>query len=157
MNGLESRHYAQAWQFPRTQGVKPPADLAKVLLGVVVEVSMDGGLDLLAAYADHHARYINFSGRAVIWEHPDKSLDPLIDVLLVAGNRILRAIGPHVHGRPPVPPVGQVRLNFLSPSGLHFGQGPFRLLAADPLAKPAIDAATSLMLQLVKLGDQAPA
>ena len=34
-----------------------------------------GGLDTLAAYEDLSARYLNFSGAAVIWDHPDNSLD----------------------------------------------------------------------------------
>jgi hypothetical protein len=154
MRGLESRHYLQAWYFLRQQGVDPPKELAKVLLGVVLEVPMKGGLDLLAAYADRGARYYNFSGRGAIWDHPNASLDGPIDALLANGRRILNAIGPHLPGRPPPPPAGQVRINLLSPAGLHFGQAPFAALAADPLAKSAIDAATALMMQLTKIGAQ---
>jgi hypothetical protein len=59
---LESRHYLQAWHFLRGLGSSPPGDAAKEVLGVVVEVGMDRGIDLGAAYPDHHARYYNFSG-----------------------------------------------------------------------------------------------
>lgn len=152
MKDLESRHYAQAWHFLRAHGVEPPRDLAKVLLGVVIEVPMEGGLDLLAAYPDHHARYFNFNGGGVVWEHPDDSLDPLIDQLLAAGAQVLREIGPWTQKRPGPPPVGYVRLNLLSPAGLHFGQGPFDTFAADPRAKPVIDAAYALMLKLTEWG-----
>jgi hypothetical protein len=58
----ESRHYLEAWHSFRDLGVSVPADKAKNVLGVVVEVGMDRGLDLVAAYPDHHARYYNFSG-----------------------------------------------------------------------------------------------
>jgi hypothetical protein len=61
---LESRHYAQAWYFLPQNGVQPPSENAKTVLGVVVEAGMPRGLDLLAAYPDHHARYSRFLRRA---------------------------------------------------------------------------------------------
>lgn len=149
MPSLDSRHYAQAWHFLRGQGIQPPAEKAKMLLGVVVEMPMDGGLDLLAAYPEHTARYYNYSGAAVVWEHANPSLDPFIDALLQGGERILQAIGPWEQPRPSAPPPGNIRISILAPAGLHFGQGPFKLMSADPLAKPAIDAATILMQQLI--------
>ena len=148
MPRLESRHYAQAWHFLRAQGVQPPADRAKQLLGVVLEVPMENGLDLLAAYPDYSARYYNYTGAGEIWDRPDPSLDPLIDDVLRAGQQILNAIGPWEEARPAAPPAGQLRINLLSPAGLHFGQGPFNDLAADPLAKPAVEAGTALMTRL---------
>ena len=146
---LESRHYLQAWNFLRQHGVQPPAADSKKLLGVVVEYTLKGGVDLLAAYPQHTARYYNFSGAGVVWEHPDASLDSAIDAVLAAGQQVLNQIGPWKQPRPGPPPEGQLRLNFLSPAGLHFGQASFATLSNDPLAKPTVDAATSLMQQLV--------
>jgi hypothetical protein len=157
MPDLESRHYAQAWQFLRVYGVDPPPQIAKALLGVVIEVPMTGGLDVLAAYPEHTARYYNFSGGAVIWEHPDDSLDPLIDELLRAGQDVVNAIGPWDKPRPPAPAAGRIRISFLTPSGLHFGDGPADQIPADPLAKPVFDAGTKLMQALVQAGGGAPA
>jgi len=148
-SGLESRHYAQAWHFLRAQGVRPPAEIERLLLGVVVEVPLLNGLDLLAAYPDHHARYYNFSGAGVVWDHPNDSLDPIIDALLEAGRQIASKVGIWNGPRPPAPPTGEIRVNIISPSGLHFGQGPGKSMANDPLARPAIEAANSLMQQLV--------
>src|SRR2546430_848169 len=42
--GLESRHYLEAWEALRTLGVKPPDTEAKRVLGVVVEAPMEEGL-----------------------------------------------------------------------------------------------------------------
>jgi len=148
MPGLESRHVAQAWHFLRAHGVACPADQAKRLLGVILEVPMEGGLDLLAAYPEHTARYYNFSGRGIVWEHPDASLDPAIDALLAAGQNVLNTIGPWDRPRPPAP-TGEWRMSFFSPAGLHFGQAPYAVLADDPMAKPVIDTATALMQALV--------
>ena len=152
MPDLESRHYLQAWNFLRAHGVQPPAEEASSLLGVVVEVPMNGGLDLLAAYRERTARYYNYSGGGVVWERPDESLDRFIDDLLHAGEEILRFQGSSDTPRPPAPPPGHIRLNFLAPSGLVFGQGPFQAMASDPIAKAAISAATLLMQQLIAQG-----
>ena len=65
MPDLESRHYLQAWCFLREAGVLPGGDVAKDVLGVVVEVSLRKGLDTLAAYADGTGRYINCGGKMI--------------------------------------------------------------------------------------------
>ncbi len=155
MPELEPRHYLQAWHFLRSNGVEPPQDIAKKLYGVVIEVPMHGGLDLLAAYPDHSARYYNYAGAAVIWEHPDDSLNRAIDKLLEAATEVVQQIGPWEGDRPPPPPKGQLRMSFLTPSGLHFGQGPFEALQADPLGGKTVQLATKLMLALVEKGTQA--
>lgn len=93
-DGLESRQYLQAWHFLRQYGQQPPTETAKQVLGVVVEVPMAKGLDMLAAYSDHSARYYNYSGASVVWEHPDVSLDSSIDQLLDASKEIVDKIGP---------------------------------------------------------------
>jgi hypothetical protein len=106
-----------------------------------------GGLDTLAAYEDLSARYLNFSGAAVIWDHPDSSLDGEIHGLLAAGRELLAKIGPWEGPRPPVPP-GRARISLLTPSGLHFGQAEPRLLSRDGMAAPVLQAATALMQAL---------
>lgn len=147
---LEPRHYAQAWHFLAGLGVHPPASRARELLGVVIEAALDDGLDLLACYPDHSARYYNFSGAAIVWEHPDDSLNGEIDALLAAATDVLARIGPWEGERPPAPPAGQVRINMLTPSGLHFGQGPFQALASDALGGPVLQAGLALMKALIK-------
>ncbi|RPH72182.1 MAG: hypothetical protein EHM78_04200 [Myxococcaceae bacterium] len=146
---LDSRQVLQAWHALRLAGSPPPAELAKRVEGVVVEVGLEGGLDLLAAYRDLSARYVSFSGAAIIWEHPDRSLDGDIETLLSAGRRVVAAIGPWERPRPRPPGMGEVRINFLTPSGLHFGQGPYQNLASDGLGGPVLAAAIRLMQALI--------
>ncbi len=150
--GFEPRHYLQAWHFLRQLGVNPPADNAKLVYGVIVEVGMQKGADIVAAYADYTARYLHHSGAGVVWERPDSSLDAEIDALLKAGQAVANVIGPYDQPRPPAPQVDQLRLNMLTPSGLHFGYGTFESLGKDPMGKAIIDPATQLMLSLTKLG-----
>jgi hypothetical protein len=42
-----------------------------------------------------------------------------------------------------------VRINFLTPSGLHFGQAPYQQLASDGLGGPVLAAAVRLMQALI--------
>jgi hypothetical protein len=151
---LESRHYLEAWHALRQLGASPPSSEQKRLLGIVVEVGMEKGLDIVAAYEDRSARYINFSGAAVIWDRPDESLDTPVNILLDAGKVVTLKIGPWLDRRPAAPRDGDVRINMLTPGGLHFGQGPFAALAGDPLAAPVIVAATELMKRLIEKSGQ---
>ena len=149
--GLEPRHYLQAWHALRALGHAPPAELAKQLLGVVLEVSLPNGLDVLAVYDDHTARYLNAGGSGTIWEHPNASLDPLIDRLLSAGGEIVRRIGVWTGDRPGPPPTGHARITLLTPSGPHFGEGPLTALQGDALAGPVIKSGMAIVGRLTQL------
>ena len=148
---LESRHYLQSWHFLRELSVNSSQARAKDILGVVVEVGVKGGLDLVAAYSDHHARYYNFSGAGVVWEMPSNALDGPIDELLQTARALAQVIGPWKQARPAAPPAGQTRINLLTPSGLHFGQGPLDALGKDRLGGPTLASAFRLMQELIKL------
>jgi len=152
MPELESRQYLQAYHCLRGLGVDPPTEKAKDVLGVVVEVGIKNGVDLVAAWADHHARYYNFSGAGVVWERPHDRLDLAIDDLLRVGGVVARVIGPWDKERPPAPPEGMARINVLVPSGLHFGQGELDSFSKDPLGGPVIASALRLMQELISLG-----
>ena len=147
---LESRHYLEAWHALRELNFTAPAEIAKLLLGVVVEVNTPDGLDVLAVYSDQTARYLNYSGALIAWETQTPEMDSAIDLLLRESEAVVGMIGPSRMRRPAPPSVGQVRLNFLTPSGLHFGQGPYEALAEDQLAGPVLSAAVQLMEALVE-------
>lgn len=149
MPRLESRHYIQAWQFLREAGHRPKETLAKKVLGVIVEVALLDGLDIVAAYADGTARYFNHSGTAVVWDCPDNSLHKPIESLLGASEVVVEQIGPWEGSRPNPPLPGQVCIAMLTPSGLHFGLGQFEDLAGDQLGGPIISTATHLMQRLI--------
>jgi hypothetical protein len=151
MPDLETRVFLQAWHTLRELGEKPPQEKAKEVLGVVVEIGMPKGLDLVAAYRDHRARYFNYSGAGVLWERRDDSLDELIDELLEAGTLVAKAIGPWTKDRPPEPKHGIARINLLTPSGIHLGQGPVEALNQDAMGGPILSAAFGLMKRLVEL------
>lgn len=147
--GLESRHTLQAWHFLRQAGQLPAADRARLVLGVAIEMPARKGHDLLTAYRDGSARYLNYSGKALIWEdHSDARIQAAIARWLTAGQVIADAIG--VWDQPSLPPLqaGHARLMMLTPGGHRFGQAPVAALSQDPKAGPFVTAATSL-LQLI--------
>jgi hypothetical protein len=149
-----SRHVLQAWDALRLMAVAPPAAVAKNVLGVVVDAPVETGVDTLAAYADGTARYLNYSGSVVVWDAPDARLAELVQAVVAAGEVIAGKIGPWEGPRPPLP-SGQMRLSMLTPSGLHFGQAPFDVLAREPMAAPLINAAVQLMQALVEVAGTA--
>lgn len=122
----------------------------KKLLGVVVEVGMEDGLDTLAAYQDGTARYLNHSGRTIFWNTATAQSQNLIDELFAQSNEVVKQIGPWDQQRLPPPSSGNIRLSFLVSDGLYFGQGHFETLYAEGLARPVIDAATQLMIFLTQ-------
>jgi hypothetical protein len=148
---LDTRVCLQAWHSLREAGETPPQEKEKEVLGVVVEVGMPKGLDLVAAYADHRARYFIYSGGGILWERQDDSFDKLIDDVLKAGAAVVRAIQPWKQSRPPEPKKGNVRINLLTPSGLHLGQGPIDSLKQDPMGGPILLSAFKLSQKLMAL------
>jgi hypothetical protein len=150
MPGLQSRHYLEAWHHLRRLGILPEDGLSKRVLGVVLDVPVGDGWDVLAAYADHSARYMNHSGAAVIWDHPDERFDADINEVFRAAQALAWRIGPWERQRPALSPE-QARLSLLTPSGLHFGQAPFDALAKDPISAPVVAAATKLLADLTTL------
>ena len=150
IEGLESRHYIQAWYFLRQLGEVPDNNIGSKVYGVVIEVALEQGLDILVAYEDYTARYFNYSGAAIVWDKPDNSLNESIASLLSIGQTVVDRIGPWDNERPKPPERGNVRLNFLTPRGLHFGEGPFNLLSKDPMGGPVIAAGIKLKQQLIE-------
>jgi hypothetical protein len=149
MERLESRITLQAWYCLRQLGSFPPADVASEIKGVVVEAALVEGLDLVAAYADHSARYFNYSGAAVIWDIPDPEMDKLIDRLLSLGQEIISHVDLWEESRPPAPPAGSVRINLLTYGGLYFGEAAFETMGQDPLGGQALKVAIALMKALI--------
>lgn len=140
----EGRVRALAYNWLRANGhsVSP-----KQLLGVVVEVPLDSGLDVLAVFSEGGVRYINQSGKLAVFEGVP-SLQPAVSALLEASEAVVARTGPWDQPRLPPPGRGKIRLTFLVSDGLYFGEGPMPAMQREPLAGPIIQQATEL-LQLV--------
>ena len=122
----------------------------KLLLGVIIEVGLEHGLDTLAAYQDLRARYINQSGKMTLWEARNPKVDAKIRKLFQESQPVIEKIGPWGKSRLSPPPAGMVRLTFLVSDGLYFGEGTMRDLGHSPLAGPVVTAATELLFELTR-------
>lgn len=149
MPGLESRHYLQAAHF--LQQLYSVKALNPQLMGVVVEVAIEGGVDLLAVYADHSARYYNYTGSAIILETATDEIRNKIDNILLLGDDLVKQIGAWKYTRPGAPIPGFARINFLTTGGLHFGEAAQAVLFKDPTAGKIMYAMLDMMETLMNL------
>ena len=89
------------------------------------------------AYRDGSARYLNYSGKVLLWEaRSDAEIEAAITGWLAVGQVIADATG--VWDQPSLPPVppGQARLLMLTPGGHRFGQAPGSAVSCDPHGRP---------------------
>jgi len=116
----EARMRLWAWHNLRQLGKYPSPDLSRQVLGVVIEVPYGESLDVLAAYADGSARYINHQGGMIVWDRMDETITPRVM------NVIREAVpigAPHEDRiDDPIDP-DEVRLSVLTPGGIHVWQG----------------------------------
>lgn len=117
----------------------------KELLGIVFEVSMSQGLDVLAAYIDGRVRYISHSEKMVIVEATTDESDGLVEKLFNAGTKVIQKIRPSTKQRKPFPSIGNVRTTFLVSDGTYSKDGPFEVLQRDPIGGPLLAAAVNLL------------
>jgi len=143
----ETRLRVLAYNALRRMSIAPAR---KELLGVIVEVGLDGGLDTLAAYQDGRARYINHAGKIIIWEARDAQVDDKVRSLLRAAETVVQQIGPWEKPRLSPPTRGMMRLTFLVADGLYFGEGPMSALQNDPLGGQVVSSATALLVALTE-------
>jgi len=120
------------------------------ILAVIVEVGLENGLDVLASFRDGSARYINQSGKILIWETADAQSNELTDQIFIKSTEVVNRIGAWDKPRRPKPGTGTVRLTFLVSDGFYFGEGPIDIFFNDPLAKPVLSEAGKLMIYLTE-------
>jgi hypothetical protein len=147
--GWESRHILQAWYFLRQAGIVPVADVASQVLGIVAEVAVPAGHDVLACYRDGSARYMNFSGSLIAYEGGLASVDAALAALLAVSQTVADVIGPWDSPQLPPLPDGHTRFVMLTPSGPRFGQGPDAALRSDRVASTLLSAATGVLTALI--------
>jgi hypothetical protein len=142
----ESRVRLLAAHWLRANGHAAPA---AAVLGVVVEVPLEGGLDTLAAYADGRVRYINHTGRLAVFDGAPEDVAQQAK-LLVAVAIPAAAKGVPTALRAARPAAGTVRFSYLSTEGLRVREGDFGDLARDPLTASVLENAQQLLDSIVR-------
>jgi hypothetical protein len=135
---VETRIQLWVWSALRGLGVMPESKAAWEILGVVVEVPMQGAYDTLAAYQDGSARYLNFSGKAIFWDKPDEVIGTLCRTLFQS------AVSAGSQAKPRLSfalPKSGIQLTLLTRSGSYAISNP---------PESSVRAAAALMNELIK-------
>jgi hypothetical protein len=85
------------------------------MLGVVVEHPVETGVDYVAAYADGSARYLNYSGAAIIWDTP-RTVDAVDAAVIAFLNRAMHVL-PFGAESAPWSPTSRPRITCLTLTG----------------------------------------
>ncbi|MEP6505404.1 MAG: hypothetical protein ABJD97_18865 [Betaproteobacteria bacterium] len=120
----------------------------KIILAVIIEAPLAGGLDTLAAFSEGGVRYINQTGKLAVVESLP-TIRPMVQRLFEAAKPVVARIGAWDKPRLAPPAAGCIRLSFLVSDGLYFGQGPMSVMQGEPLAAPVIREATKLLQAVV--------
>ncbi|MDF2383796.1 hypothetical protein JMG10_20110 [Nostoc ellipsosporum NOK] len=122
---------------------------ARELLGVIVEIGMDGAVEIVAALEDGTVTIISPKGQVIQLKDPDvvsdEYADPLLDAAIVAVNKWPAAKPPRQ--RPPA--EGSARISLLVADKVHIKQGSFMELEADATAGPILQHAAALLQWLI--------
>ena len=143
----ESRVRMLAFNLLRAANKEVPQ---KILLGTIIEMHFPDGLDTLAVFADGSVRYINHTAKLAIVDSTSTVFHEEIQQVIATSKPIVKAIGPWDKVRLPEPKKENVRMTFLVSDGLYFGEGPMDVIQKEKMAAPLINAATSLLVKLVK-------
>lgn len=141
----DSRVRALAWG--RLRDLRQPVPPGE-LLGVVFEVEVSGGLDVLAAYADGRLRYLNHGGRVAVFETTPPALQPAWQALMAAARGASATARPWQRDPGARPAAGQVRLSFVRSDGLAMLLGPFDALQRQPSSGPLLLAGAQMVQQI---------
>jgi hypothetical protein len=116
----EARLRLWAWHNLRQLGKYPSPDLGRQVLGVVIEIPYGERADILAAYADGTARYINHQGGMIVWDRLDDVITPLIMGVI----REAHPMGEPQEDRAEDAVLpDEVRVSVLTPGGIHTWEG----------------------------------
>ena len=106
---------------------------------------MESGADVLAAYADGTARYVNHSGKAIVWEITDATITGIIRKLLESCKDLCGIVVASANHS--VEDV--VRVTLLTFNGNRFVEAPMQSLASSPINQ-VLGVGAELMGNLIK-------
>ncbi len=152
---VETIHRVEAIRLLSAFGVE--ASESRQILGIVLEMSMPKGVDILAGYIDRTAYYINYSGKAVVWKRPDETLDAGINTFLEAARNLLAGSDSFSSQVPSGPlATGRGRMQLISLDGCRFVEDTFDNLAARTQEGQVLVSGTQLLSKLIAIDRAGP-
>jgi hypothetical protein len=143
----DSRVRLWAWHALRKLGEKPSSLHASEVLGFVLEVTLEEGLDVLAAYSDGSVRFLGHADQLVTLE---ATRDPIHEVVAVIANAFaLLKVPPAPRDKDAKAPEPEnVRMTALSANGLHRVTVPWDDVEGNGPYEPLFRAATKLLMEI---------
>jgi hypothetical protein len=149
MQSVESLITLWAWNTLRAWGQAPDDDVAQKVLGIVMEVGLDNGMDVMAAYEDGTSRYVSRKGSMIIWDDHDDHNNDLARQIVAAAQAIVDQLPASTAEA--VTSTGKVQFSVLTVGGIRGIIAPMNELsrAASPLS-PLFNASKELLISLIK-------
>jgi hypothetical protein len=143
---LETRILLWSWTALRNLGVNPKPREARAIMGVVIEVPMGNGNDILAAYADGTARYVNHTGKIIVWDLSDTLIRDIISKLLESCKYVYTETPTRLGDRSA---NDSVKVTVLTLGGNRCTEIPMQSLGSNPINE-VLTIGAELMEQLIK-------
>lgn len=151
--GWEPRQVLQAWHLLRDQGIVPDASIADEVLGVVAEVALDGGHDVLAAYADGSVRFLHHLGGGSIFEPPaPEPVGSAAAQWLAVASSLVGEVAPWAGDSSLAAPPGESRFVLLTRAGHRAVAGDDATMAASAVASQLLGSGAALLQAVVQVG-----
>lgn len=144
-SGTDTRVRIVAWNKLRERSLR---NKQRVVLGVVIEIGMENGLDVLAVYDDLAARYINQSGKVLVNEKADIKSGLLIAKMLKSADSLAPNMQP-ADARGAFPVKGIVKLTLITTDGLCSAEGGPDVMFQGAKTAPVLRAGTELLQLLM--------
>ncbi len=117
---LSSRETLRVWKLIRDLGEAPPPDVARRVLGVVVESGLGPLVLAVAAYADGQPRFFASTGDGVVGERWTDGEKQKVREIVGLAQGLVDGMAPTEDRELPRP--GRVRFIFLTPGGSYAGE-----------------------------------
>jgi hypothetical protein len=144
-SNTETRVLLWSWTALRGLGVHPMPDVAAQIKGVVIQIPMGKGADVLAAYADGTARYVNHSGKIIVWDLPDAHMGNIVHKVLERSKNLNTDEAIALADRPD----DAVRVTIMTFNGNRYAETPMRSLQVSPINQ-VLTVGAELMVNLIK-------
>jgi hypothetical protein len=141
----ESRIRALAYNWLRAHNETVPAG---IVLGVIVEISVDHGVDVLAAYADGRVRYINHTGAMSLFEGVPPEIAAGAKAVVASAEDAGGLFKPLQGDR--TAPTRDLRFTILAADGLHTAQGSWKEIGSEPKLDQILNNTIRLLQLVVK-------